>query len=86
MIQNFARNRLSRGAILILFYLLNSKSQMWEEVFEKSQKVSENGRKIESLTFSRVLNFCVKQFGRTPLFKAASHNMFYLLNPNSQVW
>ena len=67
---------------LLTIYSLKLKSQTWKGSFPE---VFKNGQKIENFTFLRAITFCVKQLGRSRLCRGESHNLFYSLNPKSQI-
>ena len=77
------------GKTTLIVELLTDRLSHWNQylrfarvVFEKSQKVSKT---IKKSIFTRIITFCVKQFGHNRLFRSTSHNPFHLLKPKTQI-
>ena len=80
--QKIGRHRSFRGASHNPSFWMKLKYQ----ICEKRRKVWTKGEEIERLSFLRVIIFGVKEFGRIPLCRGTSHNLFYPLKPESQIW
>ena len=70
----------------ITSFRLKLKSQIWNGSFREILKFSKNGKKIESLTFRRVIIFCVRQLGRNRFCRGILQHTLFRLKLKYQIW